>query len=334
MRVVARVVRERDEARGALEEFLARGAGKDAVDVAASSGEAKRSEKRGRNEQVEEGGGGGATPIEEDDGAAVGAPTTKKPRGLDNNNADDLTKIPQETLNTMTATWEILSKNRRSISKKSKERTDEQMAAINQMLGDKLNGDESKKVNVGKSNAKAGVLCLSKISTSCHLNNEILVEGRGGNDEYIVSGGHDKQAAVYNVSSGQIVATLCGAGGDVIAASGIIVTKDVMLVATGSLDGVVRLYSVPISGGVGDEDEESRGIYSVIDTELKKIKDYVAAGKAQGQDFTTRAKDFIMSEITPLTANLSGTELNHVHQYIDKTLAMYTGSRYENPMRD
>jgi pre-mRNA-processing factor 19 len=28
-----------------------------------------------------------------------------------------------------------------------------------------------------------------------------------------------------------------------------------MLVATGSLDGVVRLYSVPISGGVGDEDE-------------------------------------------------------------------------------
>ncbi len=85
--------------------------------------------------------------------------------------------------------------------------------------------------------------------------------------------------------------------------------------------------------GVGDEDEESRGIYSVIDTELKKIQDYVAAGKAQGQDFTTRAKDFIMSEITPLTANLSETELNHVHHYIDKTLAMYTGSRIQNPMR-
>mmetsp|Transcript_16076 Transcript_16076/g.24900 ORF Transcript_16076/g.24900 Transcript_16076/m.24900 type:complete len:598 (-) Transcript_16076:123-1916(-) len=230
VRVVARLVRERDEARGALEEFLAKGgvAPPTAASAATDGGEgAKRSEKR-------------AAPVEED-----APPSSKKPRS--NNDAavaEDLSKIPQDTLNTMTSTWEILSKNRRTIAKKSK-RSKEQIAKQDKLLAEKLNGEE-KKVNLGKSTAKAGVLCVAKISTSCHLNG-------GGGDEYIVSGGHDKQAIVYNVTSGQIVATLSGAGGDVTAVSGMVVTDKVMLVGTGSSDGLVRLYSVPIASGGDDE---------------------------------------------------------------------------------
>eukprot|EP00577_Skeletonema_sp_RCC1716_P007424 CAMPEP_0113419212 /NCGR_PEP_ID=MMETSP0013_2-20120614/26647_1 /TAXON_ID=2843 ORGANISM="Skeletonema costatum, Strain 1716" /NCGR_SAMPLE_ID=MMETSP0013_2 /ASSEMBLY_ACC=CAM_ASM_000158 /LENGTH=597 /DNA_ID=CAMNT_0000306555 /DNA_START=26 /DNA_END=1819 /DNA_ORIENTATION=+ /assembly_acc=CAM_ASM_000158 len=230
VRVVARLVRERDEARGALEEFLAKGsvAPPTAAAAATDGGEgAKRSEKR-------------AAPVEED-----APPSSKKPRS--NNDAavaEDLSKIPQDTLNTMTSTWEILSKNRRTIAKKSK-RSKEQIAEQDKLLAEKLNGEE-KKVNLGKSTAKAGVLCVAKISTSCHLN------GVGG-DEYIVSGGHDKQSIVYNVTSGQIVATLSGAGGDVTAVSGMVVTDKVMLVGTGSSDGLVRLYSVPIASGGDDE---------------------------------------------------------------------------------
>jgi len=229
VRVVARLVRERDEARGALEEFLAKGGvAPPAAPAATDGGEgAKRSEKR-------------AAPVEED-----APPSSKKPRS--NNDAavaEDLSKIPQDTLNTMTSTWEILSKNRRTIAKKSK-RSKEQIAKQDKLLAEKLNGEE-KKVNLGKSTAKAGVLCVAKISTSCHLN------GVGG-DEYIVSGGHDKQAIVYNVTSGQIVATLSGAGGDVTAVSGMVVTDKVMLVGTGSSDGLVRLYSVPIASGGDDE---------------------------------------------------------------------------------
>jgi pre-mRNA-processing factor 19 len=233
VRVVARLVKERDEARGALEEFLAN-RGAVAPTTTEEGAATKKSEKRA------------AAPVEED-----GPPSSKKPRSSASS-SDDLSKIPQETLTIMTSTWEILSKNRRIIAKKSK-RTKEQGDQQDQLLADALAGGggvETKKVNVGKSTAKPGVLCISKISTSVHLN-----KGGGDNDEYIVSGGHDKQAIVYNVTSGQIVATLMGAGGDVIAVSGMVVTGKVMLVGTGSADGVVRLYSVPISGGSGSEEE-------------------------------------------------------------------------------
>jgi len=238
VRVVARLVRERDEARGALEEFLAKGAVAPPPAVATNGDggeEVKRTEKR-------------AAPVEEEE-----IPSTKKPRSsTSTTNEEDLSKIPQETLTAMTTTWEILSKNRRIIAKKSK-RSKEQIDQQDNILKESLAGEEGKKVNLGKSTAKAGVLCVAKIGVSCLLNNS----SGGGGDEYVVTGGHDKQAIVYNVTTGQIVATLSGAGGDVIAVSGMVVSDKVMLVGTGSADGVVRLYSVPIkSGGGGDDDDD------------------------------------------------------------------------------
>lgn len=226
VRVVARLVRERDEARGALEEFLAKGA---VASAPVAPEEAKRTEKRA------------AASVEEED-----SPSSKKPRSSTATTEEDLSKIPQETLNSMTQTWEILSKNRRTIAKKSK-RSKEQIDQQDNVLKEGLEGEEGKKVNLAKSTAKAGVLCVAKIGASCHLNSD------GGGDEYIVTGGHDKQAIVYNVTSGQIVATLSGAGGDVMAVSGMVVSEKTMLVGTGSADGVVRLYSVPIKSGGDDE---------------------------------------------------------------------------------
>jgi len=241
VRVVARLVKERDEARGALEEFLANRGSVVAptTTTATDDGATKRSEKRA------------AAPVEED-----GPPSSKKPRAATAAATSDLSKIPQETLTAMTSTWEILSKNRRIIAKKSK-RNKEQTDQQDKLLADTLvdGSVERTKVNVGKSTAKPGVLCLSKISTSVHFLNR---GGEGGDDEYIVSGGHYKQAVVYNVTSGQIVTTLMGAGGDIIAVSGMVVNNKVMLVGTGSADGVVRLYSVPISGGGSGSDEDAQ----------------------------------------------------------------------------
>ena len=258
VRVVARLVKERDEARGALEEFLAAG-GVGSGGGAAAAGDVvvKRSEKRGRNETTTV----TSTTVEQDDNGVDGevgeAPSSKKARGDAGSNSTDLTKIPQDTLSIMISTWTTLSKNRRLITKKSK-RSSEVITKHETLLGGsnegQLSGNENKKVNVTKSNCKAGILCLTKVGTSCHYNNN-----DGENDEYIVSGGHDKQAIVYNVTSGQILATLRGAGGDITSVSGMIVNEGRMLVVTGSADGVVRLYSVPFGGGGDDDDVQLLG---------------------------------------------------------------------------
>ena len=223
---MARLARERDEARGKLEEVLRNGVAVKAVE------EEEKKKKRGVD----------TVAVESEEG-----PTTKKPRASTSNDEQspppqkDLSKIPNEILTKMTSTWEILSKNRRAIAKKSK-RSKEQAAQQDQFLAKNLVGE--KKVNLGKSTARPGVLCLASVKGS---------GGGGGGEEYIVSGGHDKQAIVYNVSSGQIVATLSGAGGDVISVSGMMVTDTAMVVCTGSADGVVRLYSVPVTSG-GEEE--------------------------------------------------------------------------------
>ncbi|KAL7454758.1 hypothetical protein ACHAWC_006368, partial [Mediolabrus comicus] len=117
VRVVARLVKERDEARAALEEFLATGGG------AATGDDVKRSEKRGRNETTVT-----STTVEQDDGVEGEegeAPSSKKARSNNgdtesNSSTTDLTKIPQDTLSIMISTWTTLSKNRRLITKKSK----------------------------------------------------------------------------------------------------------------------------------------------------------------------------------------------------------------------
>ena len=86
--------------------------------------------------------------------------------------------------------------------------------------------------------------------------------------------------------------------------------------------------------GIGDEDSETQTTpYSIVDSELQKIRQYVAAGKKQGHDFRERAKDHILAAIGPVIGGLDKRELSHIHHYIDKTLDMYVADRKENPLR-
>eukprot|EP00571_Detonula_confervacea_P013143 CAMPEP_0172310310 /NCGR_PEP_ID=MMETSP1058-20130122/11414_1 /TAXON_ID=83371 /ORGANISM="Detonula confervacea, Strain CCMP 353" /LENGTH=582 /DNA_ID=CAMNT_0013023103 /DNA_START=29 /DNA_END=1773 /DNA_ORIENTATION=- len=215
VRVVARVVQERDVARGRLEEFLAGDAAqREAAAAASSVPAAAEPQKRGREE--------------EEASSAADAPAKKAK--TDEDDASDLTKIPSSELTAMNATWKILTKGRKAIAKLK--RSAEETTKNEALLTELADGSE-KKVNLGKSNAKAGVLCMTSV--------------KSGDVEYIISGAHGKSAFVYNVSSGQIAATLTGAGGDVNAVDGMVV-GDTMLVVTGSVDGFARLYSVPLNG--------------------------------------------------------------------------------------
>lgn len=219
VRVVARVCRERDEVRLRLEGVLKEGVA--ARDSSSSSGEVA---KRVRDEQD--------------------VSTDRSHGGADSSDANpakkakvDSSSIPPADLEAMSATWATLSKNRRTIAKLK--RTPEEIAAIEGTDGiyAKLmtaNNGEDKKVNLHKSNAKAGVLALAHVT---------------GDDgvEYVISGGHDKQAIVYNASTGVIAASLTGASDDVVAVDGMMVDNG-LVVVVGSNDGSVRLYSVGEEG--------------------------------------------------------------------------------------
>ncbi|KAL7554200.1 hypothetical protein ACHAWF_017613 [Thalassiosira exigua] len=234
VRVVARVCRERDEARGKLEEFLrgdatareAMAAEKAGADGGAAEGAA--AEKRGRDE-----GEGG---VEAD--APLKKAKTDEPSPDDG--PADRSKIPPGELDAMSKTWKSLSKGRKAISKLK--RTDEETKANEASLGKLAEGAE-KKVNLGKSSAKAGVLCVASI--------------KGKEDaEYLIAGGHHKSAVVYDVASGKITATLTGAGGDVTSVHGM-AFDDRLLVVAGSADGCARLHSVPLAK---DDESSSLGV--------------------------------------------------------------------------
>jgi len=242
VRVVARVVRERDEARGRLEEFLAgdHSAAANAANAAAQRSEAAASsatsaapvtepQKRGREEEA-------MATEEEPDVPAKKAKTDE--------DESDLTKIPAAELSAMSSTWKKLSKGRKSIAKLK--RSGEETANNEALLAKLAEGANEKKVNLGKSSAKAGVLCMTSLKSN------------DGTAEYTVTGGHDRTAIVYNVTSGQIVATLGGAGGDVTSVHGMVFDdgSGMMLVVTGSADGFARAYAVPL---VGDDEPTPLG---------------------------------------------------------------------------
>ena len=236
VRVVARVVKERDEARMKLEEYLSSDASKQREMAAAAAG--GEAQKRGRDDENE--GGGTAKKAKVDD-------TTIEQDVIAEQDAD-LSKIPSSELEAMQATWKVLTKGRKAIAKLK--RTEDEIIKNEKILSDLSAKDKEKKVNLGKSNAKAGVLCIKTIKV--------------GDAEYIVTGSHDKTAIVYNVTNGQIVTTLSGAGGviNVVDALGF---DDSMLVATGCVDGTVTLCSVPLSG-----DDESTILGSVKLTSTTK----------------------------------------------------------------
>jgi len=217
VRVVARIVKERDEARSKLEEFLSSDAVKQR-EIAANNNKVteQQPQKRGR---------------EEEDIAEGGGATAKKAKTIDEEGAADaLSRIPSSELSAMTSTWKVLTKGRKAIAKLK--RSEEEIAKNEKVLSDLAEGNE-KKVNLGKSSAKAGVLCIKSV--------------KSGDKEYIITGSHDKTAIVYNVTEGKIVTTLSGAGGVVNVVDAMAVDESI-LVATGSADGMVTLCSVPLNG--------------------------------------------------------------------------------------
>ncbi|KAL3805263.1 hypothetical protein ACHAW5_005675 [Stephanodiscus triporus] len=233
VRVVARLALERDEARGKLEDFL--------VNVGTFTGKVASStlsvalvepQKRGRD-NVE----GVKAAAEGGDESSL---TVKKARVFDEgkSNTNEFMRIPSSELAAMNDTWVILTKERRSIAKIK--RTDDDNAWNESLLVNLAKGAE-KKVNLGKSSARAGVLCMMSLKSGCGGEDDI--------EEYVITGGHDKTAIIYSVTAGKIVATLSGALGDVVTVHGMAFPDEgIMWVVTGSVDGNVRLYSVSLDG--------------------------------------------------------------------------------------
>ena len=149
----------------------------------------------------------------------------------------NLAKIPSGELSAMTAAWKKLSKARKVISKAKRTKEENEN---NESLLSKLGEGKERKINLGKSNAAAGVLCVATLR---------------GEKEYVITGGHDATAVVYDVAAGKIAATLGGAGGDVTSVHGTVFEKE-MLVVAGSADGSARAYSVPL---VGDDEPTMLG---------------------------------------------------------------------------
>jgi pre-mRNA-processing factor 19 len=235
VRVVARLAMERDEARGKLEGYLMTDGGAKAPPAQV----AVEPTKRGRDDETLAAAGGGES---EESGVAA-----KKKAKVDDSAGTLLTAIPSMDLNAMNETWTVLTKNRRAISKLK--RTDDETAANVSLLADLGSKGETKKVNLGKSNAKAGILCMSLVTAAFDDESE--------GEEYLITSGHDKTAIVYHVNSGSIHQTLSGATKEVVTVHGKALLSDdeeegMLWVVTGSTDGHIRLYCVILGGRDGE----------------------------------------------------------------------------------
>lgn len=206
VRVVARVARERDEARAQLGEYLRSGA----VAGAEAGAEAKRPLE-----------GGGDGPAQAAKRAKVGGA-----------GGGDGGGIPPAVLDRMSATWKALSKGRRAVAKAK--RTPEETAANEALLRGCAEGGE-KKVNLGKSSSRAGVLCLAATADGSH----------------VVSSHHDGTAVVYGAAEGRILGVLTGCAGEVTSLGVAGLAGGTLVVAAGGSDGSVRVYA--LAGG-GDEE--------------------------------------------------------------------------------
>lgn len=230
IRVVARLAAERDESRAMLERYLSDPAA--GLAGVASSASQKRVREQEDNEE---------------DNVMPVAKKSAKFNTTNNNNdcaesivmssSSDLSKIPSSEFDAMSATWKTLTSSRRTITKLK--RTPEETSKNEALLTTLEDKGESKKVNLGKASAKAGILCMTSLRTNTTT-------------EYLITGGHDKNAIVYNVSLGKIVATLTGASGDIVTVHGKVVAtteegSSSIQVVTGSADGHVRLYELMLT---------------------------------------------------------------------------------------
>eukprot|EP00586_Coscinodiscus_wailesii_P023467 CAMPEP_0172519732 /NCGR_PEP_ID=MMETSP1066-20121228/291587_1 /TAXON_ID=671091 /ORGANISM="Coscinodiscus wailesii, Strain CCMP2513" /LENGTH=628 /DNA_ID=CAMNT_0013302367 /DNA_START=139 /DNA_END=2025 /DNA_ORIENTATION=- len=149
-----------------------------------------------------------ATAPEEEDGDDAGGKKRKRNDDAAAAAAPDSKKIPQEDVVTMVATWKTLSKGRRKRSVTSR--------SVSELEG----LVEVDKKSWHKSNAP-GTNCVAACG------------------KWIVTGGRDKTAVVYNRESRTVAATLTGATQEIISVA---CRDDLDIVITASKDGSLRSY--------------------------------------------------------------------------------------------
>ena len=241
IRVVARLASERDESRSLLERYMNDPSSSTTTLQQQQGGSTqKRAREENDNEEVEN-----DMPAPKKAAKVV---VTAEGEVEEEGTVADLSKIPSSELDVMSSTWKTLTTERRSIAKlkRTPEEIAKNEATLSALGGEGGGGDgESKKVNLGKASAKAGILCMTTLRSDTSTT------------EFLITGGHDKNATVYDIAEGKIVATLTGASGDIVtvhhgkllvAASadddGGGGTASSMHVVTGSADGHVRLYEL------------------------------------------------------------------------------------------
>ena len=260
VRVVARLAQERDEARGRLEGYLLtdntnnnNNTNHDTVVEEQMNQQPGSTNKRKRGEREETKEGGFPSPYDATTYEKLSKRATSS--GGKNGNNDDGEKkkntIPEKDKEAMNDTWNTLTTDRRA--KFKLKRTPDEISNNESLLMElatkNKDGRESKKVNLGKSSAKAGILCLSTVKYDFGPNEGVF--------EYVLTGGHDKTAIVYDAQSGSIFATLSGASCVVTTVHAIIPHgyddegEMWMWVVTGSTDGYVRLYCVLFGANAG-----------------------------------------------------------------------------------
>mmetsp|Transcript_5948 Transcript_5948/g.13018 ORF Transcript_5948/g.13018 Transcript_5948/m.13018 type:complete len:427 (+) Transcript_5948:877-2157(+) len=143
----------------------------------------------------------------------------------------------------MIATWKSLSKLRKAQTKRHK-KSDERLREYRSLVRSRWS--ELRKANLHKSSADAGVLCLANVAAAAAEGEEARKE------EYVVSGGRDGQAVVYDVGRGVVLASLAKCPGLISSVAGAVIggkdddnASSFVAVVTGSDEGTIRLHSLP-----------------------------------------------------------------------------------------
>ena len=289
VRVVARLVMERDGAREQLAAVSAQAAAAGPAAAAGAAGSAAGADggrKRARDEDGEE--QGETKKAKEANGSSGSG-------GADN--GGDGTKIPQSDVDSMMATWKAMSKDRKKKSKnKDKNAGAEAPAGVTMDTVQSM--EEAGKKSLHKSSAKAGLLSIASLG--------------GGN--LIVTAGRDRQAVVYNTDDGKVVATLVGSGAKAdLAGADIVRSVDdgAVLVATASVDGSIRVYATSAEGGtefapcgtITLTDE------SIVDVSVHPSGKYVIAALQSGRVAFAALRDGgVLEEVAVLDGKAAGAE--------------------------
>eukprot|EP00978_Attheya_sp_CCMP212_P010403 scaffold25197_cov53-Attheya_sp.AAC.5 len=211
LRVVARLSREREEARAQLREALSsRAAAATASDAATVGTKRRRLEQ---DDDVME------TKATKEAAATAADATVEAPPATEAAGTGVPDKIPADAMDEMVETWKRLSKGR-------KKRVISEDLAEPSALAD---FHQVGKKSLHKSSAKAGIMSLCV--------------GGSPDGDVTLTGGRDKQAVLYSRDTHSILQTLTGATGPITAVS-LLGT----VAATGSSDGMLRVYTTAKTG--------------------------------------------------------------------------------------